>query len=163
MFSIKIDKLDPLLDAISLFTDIVNDKICLKFSLSTFSIIARYQHPFFFAMLFIPEPLFAEYFVGRDHILRVSLLSLHTALARGQTYSSLRIHLQEEQNIICLAFEPSRHSPVPMRRKMRFEVPMEDWSAGEIDFDAKSFSIESDLFRDIITTFYDYNEVDTSN
>ncbi|KGN61523.1 hypothetical protein Csa_006491 [Cucumis sativus] len=107
MFSIKVDNLDPFLDATSLFTEFINDEICLKFSPSTFSMIARYQCPTFFAMLFMPHPLFVEYSVDRNHISRISLRCFRNALLEGQSYSSMSIHLREPQNTILFKFEPS--------------------------------------------------------
>ncbi|CAK9328874.1 unnamed protein product [Citrullus colocynthis] len=160
MFSIKVDNLDPFLDATSLFTEFINDEICVKFSPSTFSIIARYQCPPFFAMMFMPHPLFAEYSVDRNHISRISLRCFHNALLEGQSYSSMSMHLQEPQNSILLKFEPSRPSALPLHHELTF-LPMEDWSPSQVSLNGKIFSIESEMFSNILTTFSVYNEVDT--
>lgn len=108
MFSIKIDDLDPFLDATTLFAEIVNDEICLKISPSTFSIISRYQHPLFFAMMIMPPPFFAEYSVDRNHNSKISLSAFHNAMLEGQSFcSSMTIHVHEQENNIHLIFEPS--------------------------------------------------------
>lgn len=40
---------------------------------------------------------------------------------------------------------------------------MEDWSPNQVSLNGKLFSIESEMFSNILTTFSVYNEVDTSN
>lgn len=50
-----------------------------------------------------------------------------------------------------------------MNRELTFVVPMEDWSPGPVKFDGKIFSIESELFTDIIQLFSAFNEADASN
>ena len=107
MFSIKIDDIDPFLDATILFAELTHDEICLKFLPSTMSIIVRYECPIFFVTMSLPQPLFVEYSVDRNHISRISLLSFYSALLECQTSAALNIHLQEDQNKILLTFEPS--------------------------------------------------------
>uniref|UniRef100_A0A9I9EHL4 Uncharacterized protein n=1 Tax=Cucumis melo TaxID=3656 RepID=A0A9I9EHL4_CUCME len=160
MFSIKIDDIYPFLETTILFVELTHKEICLKFLQSTLSIIVRYQSPIFIVMMSMPQPLFAEYSVDRNHISIVSLPPLHNALVDGETFATLNISIEEEQNKIFLTFEASSPSTLPLNRELTFVVPMEDWSPGPVKFDGKIFSIESELFTDIIQLFSAFNEAD---
>ncbi|KAE8652085.1 hypothetical protein Csa_018729, partial [Cucumis sativus] len=52
-------------------------------------------------------------------------------------------------------------STLPLNRELTFVVPMEDWSTAQVNFDGKVFSIESQLFIDIIQLFSSFTEANT--
>ncbi|CAK9328867.1 unnamed protein product, partial [Citrullus colocynthis] len=107
MFFIKLQNLAPLLKATSIFTQLANDEVCLKFSPSMFSITAQFQSPPFIAMMLMDQPFFANYSIDQNHISKISLQSFHNALSEGQRFCTMTIHLLEPLNRILLRFEHS--------------------------------------------------------